>query len=136
MLPDERAFFRAARPWGFILFARNCSDRAQVSALCARIARDAWAMMPRRSSSTRKAAAWRGFARRTGARVRRPRASASLYDSDAAQGARSRLSVRAPYRHDLREVGMTVDCAPVLDVPVEGAHDVIGDRAYAAIPPW
>jgi beta-N-acetylhexosaminidase len=32
--------------------------------------------------------------------------------------------------HDLRAVGIDVDCVPVLDVPVAGAHDVIGDRAY------
>jgi beta-N-acetylhexosaminidase len=36
--------------------------------------------------------------------------------------------------HDLREVGVDVDCLPVLDVPVAGAHDVIGDRAYAHDP--
>ncbi len=36
--------------------------------------------------------------------------------------------------HDLLAVGITVDCAPVLDVPVEGAHDVIGDRAFAFDP--
>ena len=29
---------------------------------------------------------------------------------------------------------MTVNCAPVLDVPVEGAHDIIGDRAYSLDP--
>ena len=34
--------------------------------------------------------------------------------------------------HDLRTVGIDVDCVPVLDVPVAGAHDVIGDRAYGA----
>lgn len=32
---------------------------------------------------------------------------------------------------DLLDVGITVDCVPVLDVPVAGAHDVIGDRAYS-----
>ncbi|MGH7021400.1 MAG: glycoside hydrolase family 3 N-terminal domain-containing protein, partial [Brevundimonas sp.] len=36
--------------------------------------------------------------------------------------------------HDLRELGITVDCVPVLDVPVPGAHDIIGDRAYAQDP--
>jgi beta-N-acetylhexosaminidase len=35
---------------------------------------------------------------------------------------------------DLRAVGITVDCLPVLDVPVTGAHDVIGNRAYAEDP--
>jgi beta-N-acetylhexosaminidase len=36
--------------------------------------------------------------------------------------------------HELRSAGVTVNCAPVLDVPVEGAHDVIGDRAYSFDP--
>ena len=31
-------------------------------------------------------------------------------------------------------VGITVDCLPVLDVPVPGSHDIIGDRAYADEP--
>ncbi len=35
---------------------------------------------------------------------------------------------------DLRDLGITVDCLPVLDVPVAGADDVIGDRAYAQTP--
>jgi beta-N-acetylhexosaminidase len=45
----------------------------------------------------------------------------------------ARLSARL-MAHDLREVGVDVDCLPVLDVPVAGAHDVIGDRAYAQDP--
>ncbi len=36
--------------------------------------------------------------------------------------------------HDLSELGINVDCLPVLDVPVSGAHDIIGDRAFAADP--
>ena len=31
---------------------------------------------------------------------------------------------------DLSELGINTDCAPVVDVPVAGAHDIIGDRAY------
>jgi beta-N-acetylhexosaminidase len=33
---------------------------------------------------------------------------------------------------DLRALGINTNCAPVLDVPVPGAHDVIGNRAYGA----
>jgi beta-N-acetylhexosaminidase len=36
--------------------------------------------------------------------------------------------------HDLAEAGITVNCLPVLDVPQENTHAVIGDRAYAAQP--
>ena len=35
--PTERAFFREARPWGFILFGRNIEDPDQVRALVARL---------------------------------------------------------------------------------------------------
>ncbi|MGE5503009.1 MAG: glycoside hydrolase family 3 N-terminal domain-containing protein, partial [Actinomycetota bacterium] len=35
---------------------------------------------------------------------------------------------------ELAGLGIDVDCAPVLDVPVPGAHDVIGDRAYGLEP--
>ncbi len=35
---------------------------------------------------------------------------------------------------DLLKVGVTSDCLPVLDVPIEGAHDVIGARAYSKNP--
>ena len=44
-----------------------------------------------------------------------------------------RLSARL-MAHDLKAVGIDVDCLPVLDVPVAGSHDVIGDRAYAHDP--
>ncbi|MFZ2469824.1 MAG: glycoside hydrolase family 3 N-terminal domain-containing protein, partial [Parvibaculum sedimenti] len=35
---------------------------------------------------------------------------------------------------ELLSLGINVDCLPVLDVPVPGAHDVIGDRAYGLTP--
>ncbi len=31
-------------------------------------------------------------------------------------------------------MGINTNCAPVLDVPVAGSHDIIGDRAYGADP--
>ncbi len=53
-------------------------------------------------------------------------------------GGHERLGLAALARHviahDLRAVGITVDCLPVLDVPVEGASDVIGARAYGKEP--
>jgi beta-N-acetylhexosaminidase len=35
---------------------------------------------------------------------------------------------------ELRELGIGVNTAPVLDVPQKGAHDIIGDRAYSEDP--
>ena len=42
-----------------------------------------------------------------------------------------RISARALMAHDLHELGFNTTCAPVLDVPVPGADNIIGDRAYA-----
>ena len=35
---------------------------------------------------------------------------------------------------ELYELGINVDCAPVLDLSIPGAHDVIGDRSFGADP--
>jgi beta-N-acetylhexosaminidase len=47
--------------------------------------------------------------------------------------AAARLSARL-IAADLMEVGVSVDCLPLADVPVPGANDVIGDRAYGEEP--
>ncbi|GAA5095259.1 hypothetical protein [Bartonella acomydis] len=31
---------------------------------------------------------------------------------------------------DFIKFGIRADCLPVLDIPIKGAHDVIGGRAY------
>ena len=35
---------------------------------------------------------------------------------------------------DLRALGINVNCAPVLDLPVMGSHRIIGDRAFSNNP--
>ena len=45
----------------------------------------------------------------------------------------ARLAARL-IAHDLAGVGISVDCAPCLDVPQPGGHGVIGDRAFAEDP--
>src|SRR5260370_41416171 len=45
----------------------------------------------------------------------------------------ARLSARL-MAADLVELGVTVDCLPLADVPVAGADAVIGDRAYGTEP--
>jgi beta-N-acetylhexosaminidase len=133
LTPDERAFFRDAAPWGFILFRRNVETPAQVAALTAEL----------------RAAVGRADAPvlidQEGGRVHRlrpphwpayppGRAYGDLYARDPMAGRElTRLAARL-IAHDLLQIGITVDCLPVLDVPVRGAHDVIGDRAYAEDP--
>ncbi|MEN8196597.1 MAG: glycoside hydrolase family 3 N-terminal domain-containing protein, partial [Pseudomonadota bacterium] len=35
---------------------------------------------------------------------------------------------------ELHDLGISVDCIPLLDVPVPGSHDIIGDRAFDGDP--
>ena len=133
LLPAEQDFFRAQQPFGFILFARNCADPNQIRALCAalrEVAGNANAPVLIDQEGGRvarlKPPHWRAHpaAGRFGA----------MFLTDA-EGARTAAYLNARLiAHDLREVGITVDCAPVLDLPVEGAHDVIGDRAFSRDP--
>ncbi|MDB5512947.1 MAG: beta-N-acetylhexosaminidase [Enterovirga sp.] len=130
---DEAAFFRDADPLGFILFRRNIGSPDEVRALTASL----------REAVGRADAPI--LIDQEGGRVQRmgpphwPRYPAGRTYGTLAAGdlERQRELVRIGARliaHDLRAVGITVDCHPVLDVPTEGAHDVIGDRAFARDP--
>jgi len=129
----EKAFFREARPWGFILFARNISDSEQVRALVAEL-REALGdektpilIDQEGGRVTRlKPPHWR----------ERPPAArfGELYARDQESGWDACYLNARLIAHDLANLGISVDCLPVLDVPIPGAHDVIGDRAFARDP--
>ncbi|MCX7341415.1 MAG: beta-N-acetylhexosaminidase [Hyphomicrobiales bacterium] len=126
----ERAFFAGNQPWGFILFRRNIADRAQVAALTASlraaVGRHAPILIDQEGGRVQRMRPpnWPAYpAGRWFGQINDPLRRTAL----------ARLSARL-MAHDLRAVGIDVDCLPVLDVPVAGAHDVIGDRAYAFHP--
>lgn len=126
LLDRERRFFRDAQPWGLILFGRNVADPEQVRALCADF-RDA---VGRADAPV--------LIDQEGGRVRRLRpphwpaypAAARLAEA----GPEAATLAGRLIADDLRAVGVTIDCAPVLDVRAPGGHDVIGDRAFGAEP--
>jgi beta-N-acetylhexosaminidase len=129
----ERDFIRAEEPWGFILFRRNIETPAQVAALTA----EARHVLGEPDAPI--------LVDQEGGRVQRFRpphwplypagaAFGQLHDIDPASGLRAaRLSARL-IADDLTQVGVNVDCLPLADVPIPGANDVIGDRAYGAEP--
>jgi beta-N-acetylhexosaminidase len=127
---DERDFFRAVRPWGFILFGRNIANRDQVRALVQSLREtvdDANAPVLIDQEGGRvarlKPPVWR----------ERPAAArfGALYALDA-ESAREAVYLNARLiAADLADLGINVDCLPVLDLPVAGADNVIGDRAFA-----
>jgi beta-N-acetylhexosaminidase len=130
LTPAERRFFAEAQPWGFILFRRNIENPAQVSALTsdlrAAVGRSAPVLIDQEGGRVQRMGPphWPAY----------PAARRFLALNDPiVRREIVRLSARL-MAHDLRQVGIDVDCAPVLDVPVAGAHDVIGDRAFALDP--
>jgi beta-N-acetylhexosaminidase len=129
----EREFIRTERPWGFILFKRNIDTPAQVTHLVREL-RDA--------GGNPEAPV---LIDQEGGRVQRlgppnwpvyPAGAvfSALYDIDPKLGLEAgRLSARL-IADDLIRLGITVDCLPLADVPVDGADAVIGNRAYGTEP--
>jgi beta-N-acetylhexosaminidase len=129
----EREFIRAERPWGFILFKRNVETPEQVI----RLLRDLREIVDEPDAPV--------LIDQEGGQVQRLRpphwplypagaAFGELYDIDPALGiTAARLSARL-IAADLTDLGVTVDCLPLADVPVPGADAVIGDRAYGSEP--
>jgi len=124
---DEQAFFADAQPFGFILFARNVDTPKQVKALCDQlrtsVGRHAPILIDQEGGRVQRLRAphWREF---------RP------VMQDAARPEAERV-LELRYHliaYELSELGIDVNCAPLLDVPVKGAHDVIGERALARDP--
>ncbi len=122
--PVERDFFRAADPWGFILFARNVETPAQLSALCASlrdaVGRDAPILIDQEGGRV--------------ARLRGPhwRDWPDVADHIAATPPQGREAMlRERYRaiaQELSASGVDVNCAPVLDVAAPGCHPFLTPR--------
>lgn len=130
LTPGETDLLRDARPLGIILFARNLQSHDQI----------------RRLVDAAKSAIGSGetlvLIDQEGGRVQRLRpplgralppaaAYAACYAAgrpgDACADARAAARLVAD---DLRALGINTNCTPVLDLPVDGAHAIIGDRAY------
>lgn len=126
---DERVFFREADPLGYILFARNVVDRGQLRALTddlrALSGRDDLPILIDQEGGPV-------------ARMKPPEwpatpagpAFAKLWDvapSSAIEAARVNAQAIGLM---LSEVGISVDCLPLLDVAVEGATPAVASRTY------
>ena len=125
----ERDFIAANRPWGFILFRRNIEDPAQVTSLVAQLRdtvgdADAPVLIDQEGGRVQRLRPPHWPLYPSGATF------GQLHARDSALGvAAARLSARL-IADDLGQIGISVDCLPLADVPVPGADDVIGDRAY------
>ncbi len=129
---DEAALFRGSDPAGYILFRRNIESPDQVRALTAALTDLAGRQLPI-------------LIDQEGGRVARLQPPhwplfpagdvfAALYARapiTAIEACRLNALALAAMLHDL---GITVDCLPLLDVRDADGHDIIGDRALGAEP--
>ena len=127
-----RAFFREARPWGFILFREACISRGQVRELCAEL----------RETVARDALVWIDQEGGRVARLKPPEWPAwpacarygELYSARAEHGLEAAELGYRLIAHELKSIGVDADFAPVLDVPVAGSDKIVGDRAFSPEP--
>jgi beta-N-acetylhexosaminidase len=130
---EERALFRDLDPLGFILFARHIQSPQQVCGLTAELRdlvgrRDAPILIDQEGGRVQrlKPPTWRAA---PAARVFGERARHDLAGARRAVFLNHRLLAQ-----ELLDLGIDVDCAPVVDLSHAGAHQVIGDRAYSGDP--
>lgn len=133
LTPDERAFFREANPAGYILFKRNCGDRAQMRRLTESLRElhgtdDLLIMIDQEGGRVARMQPpeWPAFP--NGA------VFGELYDKAPISAIEAARANAEAIGLALSEVGVTVDALPLLDVRQPGANDVIGDRAYGYEP--
>lgn len=130
---SERDFFTDAKPWGFILFRRNVDHPGQVRRLVDSFREivghaDAPVLIDQEGGRVQRLGPphWPKYP--TGRAYGRSGSGDPLMRREL-----TRLGARL-MAFDLRALGINVDAVPVLDVPQPGAHDIIGDRAYAEDP--
>ena len=126
---DEARFLASARPSGLILFARNCDRPDQIRALvdAAKAAigtEDVLVLIDQEGGRVRrlKPPHWRPL---PAAAAFAQLAMRDREDAERAAWLAARLTAA-----DLLESGINTNCAPVLDLPVAGSHEIIGNRAY------
>lgn len=130
---DEKKFIAENQPWAFILFTRNIGTADEVRQLTASL----------RDACGREDVFI--FIDQEGGRVQRLRAPlapdyppaamlGAIYHKDQQKGSRAGWIMSRLHAFDLQRLGINADCLPLLDVPIEGADNVIGTRAYGNDP--
>tara|TARA_B100000678_G_scaffold150315_2_gene125344 strand:- start:44761 stop:45795 length:1035 start_codon:yes stop_codon:yes gene_type:complete len=125
----EASYLKELQPWALILMGRSCVSKAQVQ----KLVDDIWAALERPCLI---------FIDQEGGRVARLKAPEwPVFPPAANYGALFQASPDDALEacrighmllgHELAELGIHADCSPVVDLPVSGAHDIIGDRAFA-----
>ena len=131
--PDEATLFQTVDPLGFILFSRNCETPEQVGRLVSQLRdcvdrADAPVLIDQEGGSVRRLGPphWDDV----------PAAAqfGAIYEHDRERAREAAELAGRLIAAQLAPLGITVDCAPVLDVSYPDTAAVIGDRAFSSDP--
>lgn len=126
---DEKAFFRDVNPFGFILFARNIDTPDQVRALCndyrEAVGRECPITIDQEGGRVQRlrSPTWREWLA--------PLDFVKVAGENAEQAMYLRHRVIA---HELRDIGVDSNCAPMVDVADSQTHDFLRNRCYGTDP--
>lgn len=129
---QEQELFSETDPLGFILFSRNCGNKKQLAALVASLQKVTKRTVPilidQEGGRVQrlKSPEWKEYPT--------ARFFGECYNHDFAKGRTALDDCITGISQELLEVGINVNCAPVLDVLFPETHDVIGDRAFSDDP--
>ena len=121
----EKAFFKEADPWGFILFARNVDNPDQLRALTAEmrdaVGRDCLVMVDQEGGRVARLRAphWYEW----------PNALEQMAQNPSLEAMRLRFRIIGA---ELRSVGIDTNCVPVLDVAREDTHPFLKSRCFGS----
>ncbi len=127
--PEEKAFFRDANPFGFILFARNIDTPDQVRGLCAEfrdcVGRDAPITIDQEGGRVQRLRGpiWREWLP--------PMEQVARSGDHAVEAMYIRYRLIA---HELHDLGIDSNCAPMVDVAGADTHPFLTNRCYGTDP--
>ncbi len=128
---EEQDFLRESDPWGLILFRRNVGDRDQLRDLTEKFREcvgraDAPVLVDQEGGRVQRLAPprWPAY----------PAVGLLEKNFEASRAEAAARIIARLIAHDLREAGITVDCAPVLDVAEPETHDFIAARVFSRRP--
>lgn len=127
LTPDEAGLLAQMQPWAIILMGRSFVTRDQVRQLID----DTWTALGH---------ACLVFVDQEGGRVARLKAPewplfpsgqvyGDVYEHDPAAGLEAAWLGHRLIAHELAQMNIHANCAPVLDLRMDGAHQIVGDRA-------
>lgn len=130
---DEHRLLREAAPAGIILFSRNCVTHEQIKTLVTE-AKDAIGSAEVLVLIDQEGGRVQRLRPPLGRALPAAESYASLYAKQPEKAKARAYAIARLVADDLKALGINTNCAPVLDVPVDGADAIIGNRAYGSNP--